>query len=86
MKSGNTGIVTSGVEVVQLTPFGVWIDVDGTEYFLDHDEFPWFREASIKAVWNVELDRLGNLHWPELDVDLERESLTQLEAFPLIYR
>jgi hypothetical protein len=86
MKSGQTGIVTSGVEVVQLTPYGVWLDLEGTEYFLAHDEFPWFREAPIHAVWKVELDQSGNLHWPELDVDLERASIENLEAFPLTYR
>ena len=80
------GIVTSGVEVVQLTPFGLWIDVAGKEYFLDHQKFPWFHRATLSSVWNVILDLSGNLHWPELDVDLEVASLENPTEYPLVYR
>ncbi len=80
------GIVTSGVEVVQLTPFGLWIDVAGKEYFLDHREFPWFQGATLSCVWNVILDLSGNLHWPDLDVDLEVASLENPAEYPLVYR
>lgn len=80
------GIVTLGAEVVQLTPYGIWLNIDGSEYFLAHEDFPWFRDAPIHAVWELEMDKAGNLHWPALDVDLERASLDQLEAYPLVYR
>ena len=80
------GIVTSGVEVVQLTPFGLWIDIAGKEYFLDHDAYPWFQKATVSSVWNVILDRSGNLHWPDLDVDLEISSLESPSEYPLVYR
>lgn len=86
MRSNPTGIVTSGAEVTQLTPFGIWILVDGQEFFLAHDDFPWFRDAPIHEVWELEMDRSGNLHWPALDVDLERAALNGLEAYPLVYR
>ncbi len=76
----------SGVEVVQLTPIGLWLDVNGREFFLSHAEFPWFQNAPVGAVWRVEMDRSGNLHWPELDVDLERKSLLRIESYPLTYR
>ncbi len=81
-----SGIVTSGVEVVQLPPFGLWIDVAGKEYFLDHQEFPWFQGATLSSVWNVILDLSGNLHWPDLDVDLEVASLKNPTEYPLVYR
>ena len=80
------GTVTSGVEVVQLTPFGLWLSLDGREFFLNHTDFPWFQQAPVGAVWKVERDRSGNLHWPDLDVDLERESLEDTESYPLVYR
>lgn len=85
MISMNSGIVISGVEVVQLSPYGLWIEVEGKEYFLDHENYPWFKQASVEAVWKVELDQTGNLHWPELDVDLERASLDRIEGYPLLY-
>lgn len=86
MKSSYNGIVTSGVEVVQVSPFGIWLDVEGKEYFLDHEGYPWFKDAPLKAVWTVELDSSGNLHWPLLDVDLERAALDNPEDYPLTYR
>jgi hypothetical protein len=86
MKSGKNGIVTSGVEVVQLTPHGIWLDIEGKEYFLDHALYPWFQEAPIHAVWQVELTPAGNLHWPELDIDLERSCLDDPQGYPLVYR
>ncbi len=80
------GIVTSGIEVVHLSPMGVWIDVAGKEYLLDHQEFPWFRTATIDKIWNVIVGPGGNLHWPDLDVDLEVASLENPTEYPLIYR
>ena len=79
--SQTIGIVTSGVEVVQITPFGIWIDVSGKEYFLDYEKYPWFRKAAIGDIWNVQLDQHGNLHWPTLDIDLEIDSLIKLERY-----
>ena len=34
------GISTSRVEVVQLTPAGLWLAWRDTELYLDHDRFP----------------------------------------------
>ena len=86
MISSKNGIVISGVEVVQLSPFGLWLDVEGKEYFLDHENYPWFQHSPLESVWKVELDPAGNLHWPDLDVDLERASLDNLEGYPLTYK
>jgi len=86
MSYQNTGTVISGAEVVQLTPFGLWLDINGTEYFLDHEIYPWFKKASVEDIWNLELDQNGNLHWPVLDIDLEVASLEQPEKYPLMYR
>ncbi len=86
MISSKNGIVISGVEVVQLSPYGLWLEVEGKEYFLDHENYPWFKHSPVESVWKVELDLAGNLHWPDLDVDLERASLDNLDAYPLIYK
>jgi hypothetical protein len=34
---------------------------------------------------NVEQPHPQHLHWPDLDVDLEVESLLAPEAYPLVY-
>jgi len=53
---------------------------------LDHENYHWFKHSPVESVWKVELDLAGNLHWPDLDVDLERASLENLDAYPLIYK
>ena len=80
------GTVISGVEVVQITAFGVWIDIDGNEYFLDREHYPWFGQAKVQEICHIELDRSGNLHWPDLDVDIELKSLEKPEEYPLVYK
>ena len=33
----------------------------------------------------IETDVEGNFHWPDLDVDIELDSLDNLEAYPLVF-
>jgi hypothetical protein len=61
----------------------VWLLVDGRELFLSYDEFPWFKDAPIGKVINVEKAAPGHIRWPELDVDLAIESIDHPERFPL---
>ena len=42
--------------------------------FVVFRDFPWFKEASIQAITQVELPSPHHLYWPELDVDLAVES------------
>ncbi len=78
------GIATSPVEIVQVTRFGIWLAIEDEELFLDYDHFPWFRNATIAAVCAVEMPAKGHLYWPELDVDLEVDSIRRPEDFPLV--
>ena len=86
MKSENIGAGTSAIEVLNVSPHGFWLSVNGTEYFLAEDAFPWFRVATLKQLFNVELHHGGHLYWPELDVDLDLERITHPERFPLVAR
>jgi hypothetical protein len=52
---------------------------------MSYKEYPFFEKAPIKAVAFIEIDSMGNLHWPELDVDIEVDSLRNPEKYPLIY-
>ena len=78
------GTVTSPIEVVQLTPHGVWIAYHDREFFLDHDLFPWFRNATAKEVFNVQELSAGHFYWPDIDVDLDLERMQHPERFPLV--
>ncbi len=74
------------VEVTNISRHGLWLLVGDEELFLPLDEFPWFKEAPLQAILNVERQGIENLHRPALDVDLTLESIRHPEAFPLVSR
>ncbi len=86
MRSGMPGTSTSGAEVVGITPHGLWLLLDDQERFLPFELFPWFRDASVKAILVVERPLPHHLHWPELDVDLHVDSIEDPEHYPLVAR
>lgn len=86
MKSHEHGMTTSDVEVLNIDRHGLWLFVRGAEYFLPYEDFPWFREAKVADILNVELLHGDHLHWPALDVDLSLDSLDHPESYPLICR
>lgn len=86
MKSFALGKNTSYVEIQEISKHGIWIYVKGREYFLPYKDYPWFKEAKISEVCNVQLLSGMHLHWPDLDVDLELEALQYPEKYPLVYR
>ena len=87
MKSSVVGKNTleNKVEVLNISKHGFWIFVEGKEYFLPFENFPWFMSASISEISNVELLHSQHLFWPDLDVDLELESIQFPERYPLVY-
>ncbi|MCI0333882.1 MAG: DUF2442 domain-containing protein [Planctomycetes bacterium] len=83
-KSAKRGKPTSAIEVTNVSTHGFWLMIDQTEYFLPFTEFPWFRDATIGQLTNVQLPSPHHLYWPDLDVDLAVESLTNPDRYPLI--
>jgi len=86
MKSVKLGKNISVVEVQQISPQGIWLYACEKEYFLPYQDYPWFKEAKVSDIYNVEILNGGHLHWPTLDVDLELEALEEPEKYPLIYK
>ena len=86
MKSLTLGKSTSAVEVVSISKHGFWLHVHGDEHFLSFKLFPWFKDAKVAAVLKVKLLHREHLYWPDLDVDLELESIKHPEKYPLTYR
>ncbi len=85
MKSQKLGRSTL-VEIQNISDRGIWLLVGRREYFLPHEDFPWFTNATVKQISNVDLIHGHHLIWPDLDVELELESLENLENYPLIYK
>lgn len=86
MKSSPRGKSTLAAEVTNISPHGLWLLVRRREMFLAFTEFPWFRDATIGQIMNVEMPSPRHLHWPELDVDLAVESIEHPERYPLVSR
>ncbi|MGB5453283.1 MAG: DUF2442 domain-containing protein [Sedimenticolaceae bacterium] len=83
MNSLAHGNDTSAPEVTNISAHGVWLLVRGKELFLSYDDFPWFKDQSVKAILKVEEQSPGHFHWPELDVDLSEGIIEHPERFPL---
>ena len=84
MKSSVPGKVTSKVEVQNISKFGIWLYVAGKEYFLSHERHPWFKNTTMAEISNIQFLLGHHLHWPDLDVDLDLDSLKHPERYPLI--
>jgi uncharacterized protein DUF2442 len=84
MKSVALGPSTSPVEVTNVSRHGFWLFIAERELFVAFRDFPWFKDASIKAITQVELPSPHHLYWPELDVDLAVESIEHPEKYPLV--
>ncbi|MBI2803340.1 MAG: DUF2442 domain-containing protein [Gammaproteobacteria bacterium] len=84
MNSVQHGHDTSAAEVTNVTRHGFWLLLGAEELFLSFDLFPWFRNASIQKITNVEWPSPAHLYWPELDVDLAVDSIRHPEQFPLV--
>ncbi len=64
----------------------MWILVDGTEHYLPFEDFPWFRNATIGQLSEIERPSADHLHWPELDVDLTIDAIENPSHYPLVSR
>ena len=73
----------SKIEVTNISQHGFWVLLNDREEFLAFDDFPWFRDAPVRSILNVELPQSNHLYWPELDIDLSLASIENLERFPL---
>ena len=80
------GSATSAVEVTNISQHGFWLLIDEQEFFLPFEMFPLFKEAPVGKLLHVELPSKHHLYWPDLDVDLEIDSIVHPERYPLVSR
>ena len=84
VRSAKPGKRTSAVEVANISKHGFWLLIENKERFLPFKQFPYFREAAVGELLNVELVNPRHLYWPDLDVDLAVESIDFPERYPLV--
>jgi len=84
MRSAPLGPSTSPAEVTNVSPHGFWLFVGDREMFVPFKDFPWFRDASVREITNVQLPSPHHLYWPDLDIDLAVESIEHPKRYPLV--
>ena len=81
LKTHGTNILNT--EVTNISSHGFWLINGETEYFLSYTDFPWFKDASVGRILNVEEPTEYHFFWPDLDVDLSLDIIKNPGEFPL---
>lgn len=77
---------TSVAEVTLVSRHGFWLLLEAEELLVPFTSFPWFRQATIYQLVDVQWPTADHLYWPQLDVDLSVASIRHPDDFPLIAR
>jgi Protein of unknown function (DUF2442) len=80
------GTITSAAEVTNISRHGFWMLLGEEELLLSFEQFPWFKQATVDQITNVERPTPDHLYWPSLDVDLSVDSIRRPGDFPLVSR
>jgi hypothetical protein len=73
-------------EITNITSIGFWLLVDDREYFVPFSDYPVFQEATVAQICNIQCLSPRQFHWPEIDADIELDSLETPERFALQFR
>jgi len=84
MKLSKHGKNISKPEITNISEHGFWIFYKASEYFLPFEQFPWFKDATVQQISEVQLWHNKNLYWPSLDVDLSFTIIEHPEKYNLI--
>lgn len=76
----------TSVSVLMINSQGIMLSVLGNDYFISYNRLPWMKDATIKDVLNVQMSGDDAIEWPNLDVDLEIDSLKHPERYPLVMK
>ena len=76
----------TSVNVLMINSQGILLNVMGNDYFVSYNRLPWMKDASIRSVLNVQMAGVNTIEWPDLDVDLEINSLKHPEQYPLVMK
>jgi hypothetical protein len=54
MKSSRARGKNASAEITHISGHGVWLLASGKELFMPYEEFPWFKDAPVGKILNVE--------------------------------
>jgi len=84
VKSSKRGKSISKPDISNISQHGFWLFFQGKEYFLPFEQFPWFKNATVRQISNVQLLHHEHLYWPDLDVDLTFNIIENPEKYKLV--
>jgi hypothetical protein len=84
MKSEVVGKDTLDVEITNIDMQGIWLLMNDKEFFLSFERFPWFRDATVSEIHNVEVINGDQLRWSDIDKNLSVASIGDGELIPSI--
>jgi hypothetical protein len=80
----NTNAISASV--LMINNQGIMISVEGNDYFLSYNRVPWLKDATVRNILNIKMSGKNAVEWPDLDIDLEIDSLKHPERYPLVMR
>jgi hypothetical protein len=86
VRSAKRGTSTSAAEVANISARGVWVFLGDREIFIPFDLFPCLKAAPVGVIVNVKRPQPHHLYWPDLDVDIDLDSVEHPESYPLSSR
>jgi hypothetical protein len=86
MISSKSGTDISDCSITSINDLGIYVLIENNEYFIPFTDYPGFKNASLNQVFKVRFYPPTQLHWEDIDVDIELQALMKPESFPLIYK
>ena len=83
-KENNTNAISASI--LMINNQGIMISVEDNDYFLSYNRVPWLKDATVRNILNIKMSGKNAVEWPDLDIDLEIDSLKHPERYPLVMR
>ncbi len=72
-------------QITSVEKDGFWLLTNDGEFFITFEQYPAFRKATVEQIFNFR-ESFGDLHWDDLDIDIELEALKHPEQYPLKFK
>ena len=78
------GTITLEAEVTNISKHCFWLLLGNEELAVSFNDFPWFKNATVEQLTDIQWPSADHLYWPKLDIDLSVHSIRNPAAFPLV--
>ncbi|BAO83984.1 hypothetical protein SMCB_1756 [Serpentinimonas maccroryi] len=78
------GTITLEAEVTNISKHCFWLLLGNEELAVSFNDFPWFKNATVEQLTDIQWPSADHLYWPKLDIDLSVQSIRNPAAFPLV--